>query len=142
MHCILPRSQFKLHFLNTCVYWMKCECSLLELESCNICVIYLRYYTGNSEQQHRYWLKDELKAPFRKEIVVNVVLCISRQRFFQDDHVLQTRVQIHTWISKLVLARRFWKNLHQVRSRSKDFKAKHFKVVGGIKPKSINTRDK
>jgi len=35
-------------------------------------------------------------VPFRKEIVVNVVLCRSRQKFFQYDHVSQTRVQIKT----------------------------------------------
>jgi hypothetical protein len=33
---------------------------------------------------------------------------------------------------------RFWNNLHQVRSKSKDRKAKLFKVLGAIKPKDIN----
>jgi hypothetical protein len=63
-------------------------------------------------------------APFRIEIVVNVVLYRSRQKFFQYDPVSQTRVQIQTWISNVVLTRRFWNNLHQVRSKSKDLKAK------------------
>jgi len=33
---------------------------------------------------------------------------------------------------------RFWNNLHQVRSKSKDWKAKEFKVLGAIKPKGLN----
>jgi hypothetical protein len=33
---------------------------------------------------------------------------------------------------------RFWNNLHQVRSKSKDWKAKYFKDLGAIKPKGIN----
>jgi hypothetical protein len=35
---------------------------------------------------------------------VNVVLYRSRQKFFQYDHVSQTRVQIQTWISNIM----FW----------------------------------
>jgi hypothetical protein len=33
---------------------------------------------------------------------------------------------------------RVWNNLHQVRSKSKDWKAKKFKVLGAIKLKGLN----
>ena len=32
----------------------------------------------------------------------------------------------------------FWNNLHQVHSKSKDWKAKYLKVLGAIKPKGLN----
>jgi hypothetical protein len=32
----------------------------------------------------------------------------------------------------------FWNNLHQVLSKSKDLKAKQFKVLEAIKPKGLN----
>ena len=33
---------------------------------------------------------------------------------------------------------RFWNNLHHVRSKSRDWKAKYFIVLGAIKPKGLN----
>jgi len=38
----------------------------------------------------------------------------------------------------IVIKTRFWNNLHQVRSESKDWKAKYFKLLGAIKPMGIN----
>ena len=43
---------------------------------------------------------------------------------------------IKTYISNLVRTTPFWNNLHQVRSKLKDWKAKQFKVLGEIKPKA------
>ena len=37
---------------------------------------------------------------------------------------------------------RFWNNLHQVRSKSKDWKAKKFKVLGAIQPKGLKRKPK
>jgi len=59
---------------------------------------------------------------------------------------LKVRQQKHEYhrikrrsISNLVRTRRFWNNLHQVRSISKYCKAKQFKRVwGAIKPKGLN----
>ena len=39
----------------------------------------------------------------------------------------------------LIRTTRFWNNLHQVRSQSKDWKTKQFKVLGTIKPKTLNS---
>ena len=35
---------------------------------------------------------------------------------------------------------RFWNDFHQVHSKSKDWKAKHVKVLGAIKSKGLETR--
>jgi hypothetical protein len=39
---------------------------------------------------------------------------------------------------KLVRTTRFWNNLHQVFSMSKDWKAKYIKSFGAWKPKGLN----
>jgi hypothetical protein len=40
-------------------------------------------------------------------------------------------------MSNLVHTTRFWNNLHQVRSKSKDWKAKYLKVLGAIKAMGV-----
>ena len=45
---------------------------------------------------------------------------------------------IKTLIANLVRTARFWNNPHQIRSKSKDWKATQLKVVGATKPKGLN----
>jgi len=69
--------------------------------------------------------------------IVSLFASIDVHSLWQGDIYLMMGV-IKTDISNLVRTTRFWNNLHQVRSKSKDWKAKKFKSLGAIKPKGLS----
>ena len=71
-------------------------------------------------------IMSELYIEQDSSIKLTFTVNIIREIWFKS-RVLYCNFRIKTLISNLVPTTHFWNNLHQVRSKSKDWKAKYFK---------------